>query len=161
MISWIKNFFNGWRIAYYEIQNWFFVMRIIRKHKKTADWQKFNLRSDWVGRIYTVLNPMSPGDDGDTDEVLRIKYAERLRPVNLYLDKLGLAESISPGYESISGSKSYLFVYTPIFRVITFGKIFWLTVISLIFFLSRLDSITWSGILWTAEKIGDLLQLIF
>jgi hypothetical protein len=64
-------------VSYYEITNWLFIKRTIRKHKYTADWENFNLRADWVGRIYTVINPQSPGDDGDAMDVLRIKYTER------------------------------------------------------------------------------------
>jgi hypothetical protein len=161
MISRIRNFFYGWQTAYYEIKNWFFVKSIIRKHSKTADWENFNLRSDWVGRIYTVLNPQSPGDDGDTDDVLRIKYAERLRPINLYLDKLGLGESVSPGFEKIPDSKSYLFIYTPLFRVITFGKIFFWSLVLGIFFFSKLDTFTWNGILWVWNHVANLLSQIF
>ena len=94
-------------VAYYEITNWIFVKRTIRKHKYTSDWDNFKLRADWVGRIYTVLNPMEPSDDGDTEEVLRIKYAERMKPINLYLDSIGLSESmlssvsIYPGIDKV------------------------------------------------------------
>lgn len=161
MIRWIRNFFSNWQVAYYEVLNWIFVIKTIRKHKQTADWQNYNLRTDWIGRVYTVINPQSPGDDGDTDEVLRIKFAERLKPINLYLDNLGLSESVYPAYENIAGTKSYLFVYTPIFRVITLGKVFLFLLAIAVFFLTQLDSITWNGILWVIEKIQQLIPLIF
>lgn len=161
MISRIRNFFYGWQTAYYEIKNWFFIKSIIRKHSKTADWASFNLRSDWVGRICTVLNPQSPGDDGDTDDVLKIKYAERIRPINLYLDKLGLSESVSFAAKQIPDTKSYLFMYTPIFRVITFGRIFFWTLVLGIFFFSKLDTFTWNTILWAWNHAINILSHIF
>ena len=145
-------------VAYYEITNWIFVKRTIRKHKYTADWENFKLRADWVGRIYTVLNPMEPSDDGDTEEVLRIKYAERMKPINLYLDSIGLSESIYPAYESPKENpRSLLIVYSPIFNVITTWKIVNFIVFFIVFFATKLDTWTWKGI----TKIVDWISLLF
>lgn len=149
---------NKFITAYYEITNWFFVKRTIRKHKRTADWDNYNLRADWIGRIYTVLNPISPGDDGDTEDVLRIKYAERMKPINLYLDGLGLSESIYPAYENPKENpKALLIVYSPIFNVITTWKIINITVFLIIFFATKLDTWTWKGI----SKLISWIALIF
>jgi hypothetical protein len=156
MINRIKNFFSSWIVAYYEISNWFYVRKIIRKHRKDADWQNYNLRADWICRIYTVINPQLPGDSGDPDEVLRIKYAERLKPVNLYLDNIGLGQSISPSYEKIDNSDSYLFVYSPIFNVITTWKVFIFMIFWVIFFVSKLDTWTWHGLVWIWQGITSL-----
>jgi hypothetical protein len=145
----------------YEIQNWFFVKRTIAKHIKTADWEKFNLRADWVGRIYTVINPIAPGDDGDTIDVLRIKFTERLKPMNIYLDSLGLSDSITMAYEQVPDSKSYVFVYTPIFNVITTWRVIWISSLLILFFASRLDSLTYNGISYIATGIMQLIGKIF
>ena len=157
----IKRIINNWRFAMYEIQNLFFVKRTIAKHIKTADWEKFNLRADWVGRIYTVINPISPGDDGDTIEVLRIKFTERLKPMNIYLDSLGLSDSVTMAYEQVPDSKSYVFVYTPIFNVITTWRIIWISSLLIVFFASRLDSLTYTGLSYLINGILTLLGKIF
>jgi len=157
----IKRIIQNWQIAFYEIQNWIFVKRTISKHQKTADWEKYNLRADWVGRIYTVINPQSPGDDGDTMEVLRIKYTDRLKPMNIYLDSLGLGESVSLAYEQIKDSKSFVFVYTPLFRVITTWRVIWISGLITIFFASRLDSLTYEGISYLFNGAKNLLGKIF
>ncbi len=157
----IKRIINNWRFAVYEIQNWVFVKRTIAKHIKTADWEKFNLRADWVGRIYTVINPITPGDDGDTIEVLRIKFTERLKPMNIYLDSLGLSDSITMAYEQVPDSKSYVFVYTPIFNIITTWRIIWISSLLIIFFASRLDSLTYTGLSYVVNGILALLGKIF
>jgi hypothetical protein len=130
----------------YEIKNWFYVKRIIREHQNTADWQQFNLRADWIGRIYTVLNPQMPGDKGDTQEVLRLKYADRLKPINMYLDNLGLGIAVAVASEEVKDSESMLVVWYPIFEMITFWKVFWTIAAILLFFLTRLDSWTYQGI---------------
>jgi hypothetical protein len=165
MRRWFRNFFGNWRVAYYEIENWFYVKSTISKHSPTMDWQKHNLRSDWVGRIYTVLNPQSPSDDGDTMEVLRIKYAERLKPINLYLDSIGLGESITPAYEQVRNSASFLVVYSPIFRVITTWRVFVVACFISAFFASKLDTIAWNGIVkaWNyLEPLAvDIIKRIF
>jgi hypothetical protein len=161
MISIVRNFLYAWQSIYYEIKNWIFVISVIRKHSKTADWNKFNLLYDWVGRIGLVLNPQSPGDDGDTEEVLKIKYTERLKPVNMYLDKIGLSESVTVSYKKIPDSQSYLFLYTPIFQVLTFGKVFFWGIIICIFFFSKLDTYTWNSILWIWEHASNIVSHIF
>lgn len=157
----IRRIIENWRFAFFEVQNWFFIKSVIRKHSKTADWQKYNLRADWVGRIYTVINPQSPGDDGDTMEVLRIKYTDRLKPMNIYLDSLGLGESVSLAYEQIQDSKSFVFVYTPLFRVITTWRVIWISGLITIFFASRLDSLTYEGISFLIKGAKNLLGKIF
>ena len=157
----IRRIIRNWRFALYEIQNLIFVKRTIAKHIKTADWEKFSLRADWVGRIYTVVNPISPGDDGDTIEVLRIKYTERLKPMNIYLDSLGLSESVTMAYEQVPDSKSYVFVYTPIFNVITTWRVIWISSLLILFFASRLDSLTYNGISYIATGIMQLIGKIF
>jgi hypothetical protein len=157
----IRRIIENWRFAFFEVQNWFFIKSVIRKHSKTADWQKYNLRADWVGRIYTVINPQSPGDDGDTMEVLRIKYTDRLKPMNIYLDSLGLGESVSLAYEQIQDSKSFVFVYTPLFRVITTWRVIWISGLITIFFASRLDSLTYNGLSYVITGISNLLGKIF
>lgn len=144
----------NWRLATIEIQNWFYVKKIIRKHRGTIDWERFGLRADWIGRIYTVLNPQLPGDKGDTKEVLSMKYSERLKPINLYLDSIGLSLSIFAAYEEVEDSDSYLVVYSPIFNIITFWKVvlfigFWVA-----FFLTPAASMVWNGVTW-------LINLIF
>jgi|688.fasta_scaffold531071_2 hypothetical protein len=159
MMNWLKNIFKfyGARLAFVDLQNWFYVMKVIRKHKNTADWKVHNLRADWVGRVYTVINPQSPTDDGDSMEILKIKYAERLKPINLYLDKLGLSYSITVAYDQLPESKSFLIVYVPIFAYLTVLKVFWWLTLIATFFLTKLDTWTWNGI----SYLWDLLMKLF
>jgi hypothetical protein len=165
MIRWAREVIGNWRVAYYEISNWFYVKRIISDHQRTADWSKHNLRADWVGRIYTVLNPQSPTDDGDTLEILRIKYAERLKPINLYLDSIGLSQSVTAAYELIPESKSFLIVYSPIFKVITTWRVFVFTAVVGVFFWSKLDTLILDNLLKGCEfswpYVRDFIKQIF
>lgn len=136
------------RSIWYELQNWFYVRSIIKKHQGTADWERFNLRADWICRIYTVMNPELPGDKGDTKEVLKLKYAERIKPMNFYLDKLGLGQSVTVAYEEVENSDSLLVVYVPIFEAFTVWKIFWTVIFLVVFFATKLDTYTYNGCAW-------------
>jgi hypothetical protein len=39
-----------------DIKNYFFIRKTIKKNIGTIEWEKFKLRVDWIGRIYTVVN---------------------------------------------------------------------------------------------------------
>lgn len=107
----IKDFFQ-------DLNKYYRLRKIIRKNQGSADWQRFNLRVDWVGRIYTVFNP-SPADKGDDDFVLQTKMGERMIPCHKYISDLGLSEIVGVSGEKIPNSDSYLVVYYPIFKYIT------------------------------------------
>jgi hypothetical protein len=147
-MKWLLRPFTATRDIYYELRNWYQVKKIVRKQQGSADWDRFGLRVDWIGRIYTVMNPELPGDKGDTKEVLRLKYAERIKPMNLYLDKLGLGSYLTVAYEEIEGSDSLLVVYLPIFEVLTIWKIILFCIFWLIFFITKLDTYTYQGLSW-------------
>jgi hypothetical protein len=110
---------------YRDIRLWNFLRNLRKKHEKTVDWSRYNLRMDWVGRIYTVLNPELPSDSGDSKEVLKLKYTERIRPINIYLNSLGIGPYVSFAWDEIPESDSYLIAYIPMYEILTFGRIFW------------------------------------
>jgi hypothetical protein len=110
---------------YRDIRLWDFLRNLKKKHEKTVDWSRYNLRMDWVGRIYTVLNPELPSDSGDSKEVLKLKYTERIRPINIYLNSLGIGPYVSFAWDEIPESDSYLIAYIPMYEILTFGRIFW------------------------------------
>ena len=104
---------------FFEISTYRDLRKIIRKHQDTADWKRYNLRVDWVGRIYTVVNPNYPTDTGDSEQILDIKYAEKIKEVNDYLFALGLAFFYSLETQKIPGSQSVLVVWSPIHQYFT------------------------------------------
>jgi hypothetical protein len=84
-------------------------------------WSKNNLRVDWIGRIYTVVNlppevTMSP----DLPRELWPAYlVDQSKGLNEYLTSLNLHEIIIPEYKEIPESTSYLLIYYPYFRNLT------------------------------------------
>jgi hypothetical protein len=111
--------FKRVRDVYWELKNYFFILDVIDKHNKTPEWKKFNLRTDWIGRIYTIVS-VREEDMGDPEEIRRIRVLERTRELNLYLESLNLAEVIAPSLDLIDESRSYLIVYNPYFSKLSF-----------------------------------------
>ncbi len=123
------------KLLWFDIKGYFIVRSILRKQKKTVDFNKFGLRVDWINRAYTVINP-SEEDKGDSPEVLRIKAQNKMLPIHKYMDKVGLSEFVSVSVEPIPDEEdpsrvtdSYLLVYYPIFRVITTWRLIFTAII--------------------------------
>lgn len=114
-----KKTYRDWTIYLYfrEILNYFYIRKIIKKEKNTETWNVLNLRSDWIGRIYTVIN-LRKEDLGEQDEVKRFRLGEMMKPINSYLRSLYLHEIIYPAIEQLS-EQSYLIVYSPLFNKFT------------------------------------------
>lgn len=120
-----------------DIKNYIFLRKIIKKEMMDSPlWVKNNLRVDWIGRVYTVINlppevTMSP----DLPKELWPAYLiDQSKGLNEYLTSLNLHEIIIPEYKEIPGSDSYLLVYYPYFRDLTkwwisTRLIFWTSVI--------------------------------
>ena len=130
----------------YDIKAFFLLRREVRRHRNSADWEKYSLRHDWLYRIYTVINP-SDKDKGDDESMIQMKAVDRCTPINKYIasmgvttrNPLGLSEFISLSMEKIPETDSYLVVYYQIYRWFTPWRVF-----------SRLLSITVLAILLTA-----------
>jgi len=120
-----------------DIKNYIFLRKITKKEMMDSPlWVKNNLRVDWIGRIYTVINlppevTMSP----DLPKELWPAYLiDQSKGLNEYLTSLNLHEIIIPEYKEIPGTDSYLLVYYPYFRDLTkwwvsTRLIFWTSVI--------------------------------
>ena len=101
-----------------EIGNYFYLRKILKREASSEQWIRFNLRSNWFGRIYTVLS-LRDQDMGEEEMVRNWKAMEMMRPINDYLTSLDLQEIIFPSIEPIPDSRSYLVVYTPLFKETT------------------------------------------
>ena len=120
-----------------DIKNYIYLRKITKGEMMDSPlWVKNNLRVDWIGRIYTVVNlppevTMSP----DLPKELWPAYLiDQSKGLNEYLTSLNLHEIIIPEYKEIPDSTSYLLVYYPYFRDLTkwwisTRLIFWTSVI--------------------------------
>ena len=132
-----------------DIRNYFFIKRTIKKNKGSIEWEKFKLRVDWVGRIYTVVNlPPEVNYSPHSPAEIRPAYIlEESRPLNEYLTKLNLQEVIMPKISPIPDSVSYLIVYSPYFQRFSIRWIIYSLILILI-------------IIWLQYKFGFLSWII-
>ena len=143
-----------------DIGNYFFVRRTIKNNMNSIEWNKFKLRVDWIGRIYTVVNlPPEVIYSPDTPEEIRPAYViEESKPLNEYLTRLGLSEVILPEITPIPKSISYLITYTPAFQRLSLRWIFYR--ICLILVISYLQY-KFGFLSWIGGLIKSLFDAIF
>lgn len=96
-------------------------LKIIKKESQDSPlWARRNIRVDWVGRIYTVVNiPPQVVYSVDLPKEARPSYViSEVKPINDYLKSLNLEEVLTVYIDQIPGSneESYLVVYQYVFR---------------------------------------------
>jgi len=112
--------------VYRDIKNYIFLKNVIKRESMNSPtWSKMKLRTDWLNRIYTVVNlPPEVVLSPDVPEEIRPAYVlEETRPINKYLTDLNLHEIITPEFKPLKGTDSYLVIYNPYFRDLTW---FWI-----------------------------------
>jgi hypothetical protein len=98
-----------WINFFKEVRIWRMVKRIALKNENLIE--ENNLRVDWVGRLYTVVNL--------PDEIIQNPYLEetyviqQLREYDKILITLGLADVVYPEFSKIEGEAAYLLVLYP------------------------------------------------
>jgi|TARA_R110001592_G_scaffold12762_1_gene60252 hypothetical protein len=125
---------------YKELQVWRKIKRIAKESEKDLNDKGF--RVDWIGRIYTVINL--------PEEVVSAPISQegfvlmKLREHDKFLMELGIADYVSPEFNQIEGTDSFLLVLSadreyaklwPFFISLakTLGLLFLLRVIYLLF----------------------------
>lgn len=105
-------------LAIRELFNYFYLLRKSKKAKKHDDrWIHFGLRISWFGKIWKVIN-LREEDIGEEDLVKQARIIEKIKPINSYLKELDLHEIIYPSIDKKT-KRSYLLVYTPLFKYFT------------------------------------------
>ncbi len=143
-----------------DIKNYLYIRRIIKNNRNSIEWQKFKLRVDWIGRIYTVINlPPEVLYSPDTPEEIRPAYVlEESKPLNEYLTSLNLQEIVLPSIEPIPASTSYLLTYTPYFQRLSFRWVLYRIILILVLIWSQAKF----GFLgWVLSQLTNLYEFIF
>jgi hypothetical protein len=111
-----------------EIKNYLYLRKVLKRESRSNDpnstWNSLKLRKNWFGRIYTVIS-LREEDMGEEEVVRNWKAMEKMRPINDYLSTLDLQEILFPSIENIPESRSYLVVYSPLFKELTFSWVLW------------------------------------
>lgn len=102
---------------------YYYIWRFIRKNRDGDMWKRFNLRHDWIGRIYTVQSYTY--EDASLPE--EVKYAivmDKLRPLIDWLQSNNLGEILMPDVKGIPDTYSYLVKFSPLFYEVSFSWVF-------------------------------------
>ena len=111
-------------------------LRILYKYRKatkslTKELEENNLRVDWLGRIYTVINLKE--ELLTQPELMQQSYVlSELSPITQLLMKYGLADSSYPEISKIENSQSYLVVLYPETDHVGIGVFFVNTLVTLV-----------------------------
>jgi hypothetical protein len=105
---------TGLKDIYFYLYIWMF----IRKNKDAEMWRTFNLRHDWIGRIYTVQS-YNPEDASLPNEVQYAIVTDKLRPLIDWLQENNLGEIVMPDIKKIPNTYSYLVKFSPLFYEIS------------------------------------------
>lgn len=121
----IFNFFNVWKdIKIYRD----YLKAIKRESQNSPVWSRKNLRKDWFGRVYTVVNlPPEVIFSADLPKEARPSFVmSEIKPINDYMKSLNLEEVMTLGIQEVEGtnSESYLVVYQYFFRELNWIWIF-------------------------------------
>lgn len=125
------NWFRKTALATREVLNFFFIRKVIKKNRDTELWKGYNLRTGYVGQIFTVIN-LRDEDMGEEEMVQRMKIVEKIEPIGKYLDTLGLSEIIYPDIVDIPNTNSWLVIFWPLRKYFSIWRLI-LWVIGIIF----------------------------
>jgi hypothetical protein len=118
------NFFKVWK----DIRIYRDYLKVVKTESLNSPiWSRKNLRRDWFGRIYTVINlPPEVIFSADLPKEARPSFVmTEIKPINDYMKSLNLEEIMALSIEEIPGtnSESYLVVYQYLFRELSW---FWI-----------------------------------
>jgi len=126
-----------------EIRMWYRFARITKSQRTYLE--ENNMRVDWLGRIYTVIN--MPEEIANNQQRVQEGWViSQLKPMNTVMDKIGVADVIFPEMERIPdpGTAAFLIAMYPNFEEISFWKVIW-------------NIILYTGIYWLGKIIIKLI----
>ena len=126
-----------------EIIMWYRFARITKSQRTYL--QENNMRVDWLGRIYTVIN--MPEEIANNQQRVQEGWVlSQLQPMNAVMDKVGVADVVFPEMSRIpeQGTAAFLVAMYPNFEEIGFWKLIW-------------NCILYTGFYWIAKIIIKLI----
>lgn len=135
-MKWLTSTFTYWYDLYRDIRMWWIFRKTARENIKMLN-EEHELRVDWLGRIYGVVNLPEEVRSASLD----VQQAYVLQQITKYGDcmlKIGLADVVYPQIEKVKDSASFLIVMWPVFDDLSLlpilGNIIKTTFVALIVF---------------------------
>lgn len=125
-----------WYKLYKELRLWWVFRKVAVANEEFL--AQNNLRVDWIGRIYTVLN--MPDEVLGAAEIAQEGWVfQQLPQMTKVLMQMGVADAAFPSLERIEGTNSFLVVLWPDFDALSFWKVIGYSLLTaLIFILAKL-----------------------
>ena len=125
MLTWTKNTITYWRDLYSELRIWWIFKKTADQNTKLLN--DTNLRVDWLGRVYTVVN-LPEEVQTASGEIQQAYVLQKISEFGDVMTKIGLGDIVYPEIQKINGPAGWLVVLWP-----SFENLQTLTVISYIF----------------------------
>ena len=132
-----------WIRLFKELRMWYRFARITKSQRTYLE--ENNMRVDWLGRIYTVIN--MPEEVANNQQRVQEGWVlSQLQPMNAVMDKVGVADVVFPEMSRIpeQGTAAFLVAMYPNFEEIGFWKLIW-------------NCILYTGFYWIAKIIIKLI----
>lgn len=159
-MKWFLSTFSFWTELYSEIRIWWIFRSTARQQDNLQEINNEDLRVDWLGRIYGVVN-MPEEVVGAAPQVQQAYVLQQINKWGPLTAKLGLADVIYPEIARIPASNSYLVIMWPQYEALgiwsILGNIFKTGFVgAILFFLGRLFYINFHYVTELFNKLLDL-----
>lgn len=111
-MKWFKNTFSYWGELVSEIRIWWIFRSTSRKPDNIKKLNDNELRVDWLGRIYGVVN-MPDEVVGAAPQVQQAYVLQQISKWGPLTTEMGLADIIFPEIDRVAGTNSYLVIMWP------------------------------------------------
>lgn len=148
-----------WYKLYKEIRLWYIYRKVAKANEEFL--ANNNMRVDWIGRIYTVLN--MPPEVLASPEIAQEGWVfQQLPKMTKVLMEMGIAEAAFPSMEKIEGTDGFLVILWPEFDRLSFWSIIGHTLLTtVIIVLAKLGfnlaEANWTAISETASNIWNYI----
>jgi hypothetical protein len=149
-----------WYKLYKEIRLWYIFRKVAKANEEFL--ASNNLRVDWIGRIYTVLN--MPPEVLASPEIAQEGWVfQQLPKMTKVLMEMGIAEAAFPSMEKIEGTDGFLVVLWPEFDRLSFWSILGHTVLTAVIIILAKLGFNLAAKHWTAitEMCSNIWNYIF
>lgn len=159
-MKWFFRTYTYWLDLASEIRIWW-IFRSASK-ESTDRLNQENLRVDWLGRIYGVIN-MPEEVVGAAPQVQQAYVLQQINKWGPVTTEIGLSDIIYPEIERISGTSAYLVVMWPQYESLDIwsilGNIIKTTAVTFgLFLLARLVWVNSAGLINYAKELLQLAQ---
>lgn len=121
MWKWLLNTFTYWIELSKDVRIWWIFRKTANQYRDQLN-KDFQLRVDWIGRIYGVVN-LPEEVQGASGEIQQAYVLNKISTYGNYMLQIGLADIVYPQIEKIPGTAAYLVVLWPVFDELSILRI--------------------------------------